>query len=332
MPRKKALSIGVIIASGIVGASVWYLLAPDDIEVVIGPSADTRDRAAVTTELASIPRQVLAQLEASGISVMVCRENVTKCFPYLATQHPEGWPKCATWKEVPGAYIPAAKTVVVSTIDSNGLRKVMPARIPQRGEAAHGSFSLAVHETIHGFDAARGMLSSKRSFRASWERDRPSIQQEYNKQYYLNETWGPRESLAESGARVYGVAGGSKQVWPNLTSYWRDLFADFSLFSGPPQLDDSIAAFDPRAPIGTGFVEPSGRVRLYLVARGRGGEIGEALLTYSPGDHSYEAMQTSLAPAISLQDSAQPAGGRSFLVMPFTHREYSLSDDESCPS
>ncbi len=188
--------------------------------VVARGTATQADVDAVVSEIAKMPLADLRTMERAGISVYACRDSVADGLPRLANEQPRGWPPGSTWQQVPGAYSPSDKAVVIATrAGPGGGREVFPTG------ARHGSVSLAAHEAGHAVDAARGYESrSDRDFIAAYDSD---LARGNMADYYTQAgDAGRSEAYAESYA--YFVSGdpngrGAAQ-FPALMEYWRQRY------------------------------------------------------------------------------------------------------------
>lgn len=244
------------------------------------------DVAAVSEELGGLPDVVEAAIDSAGIRVKACRTSVVDFDPSLSNVRPTNWPEGYTWDDVPGAYIPASRTVVIATIEADGRR-----RVPSYG-SGHGSRSLAVHETLHGYDfSKRHHLSADGVFRQAWTADHDRL----GDFYYQNAEHGPEESFAESGARRYGLDQSAADDWPRLRDFWRDhagpLFA--ASVNAEERAPGDWAAGRP-ASIGWGKRNGDGSLVLYLTARGDDGIIGHGSVTLPAGDAANEELSGKL--------------------------------------
>lgn len=300
-------------------------LETSQIHVVAGPGASDDDREAVEDALVNIPSPVADQISRAHITVVACRERVTNCFPALHNVHPDGWPEGSTWDLVPGAFVPASNAVAISTIEGpQNTRVVMPARPPDPNGvyAAHGSSSLAVHELLHGFDAADSFPSNDPSlFLPALKRDCDSLNREYNRTYFTNMTWGPREAFAESGARHFGNQDTSFSSWPSLASYWDTFISEFTSRKRTLNFAQSIRSlpFDPKHDIGIASIQKGGDIEMSLIAHNHDGTSGEALISIGSNNPRYkEIREKILSRDLVTQPSLCPQGAdKAFRVQPF---------------
>ena len=245
------------------------------------PDDYAADAAAVAAELANVPLHYAQELADTGIRVVACRDNVVDHLSHLADEEEvRRWPGGSSWRNIPGVYSPADRTVVIATVEGPGGAR----RVPSRGQR-HGSVSLAVHETFHGYDYARGHLKSKASaFRSAWAVDKSLL----GSDYFTNDQSGPEESYAESAARAFGLDARFRTDWPTLAAFWtapsRGLVAD-SLIAGAEIAGDEGAGETPT--IGFARIGGDGTLRLHMRAEGPGGIVGHGLLVVEPGDERH---------------------------------------------
>jgi hypothetical protein len=241
------------------------------------------DAKLVQAELVHLPDQVAGALDDAGIRIVACRGSVVDFDPSLSGERPRNWPEGKTWDSVPGAYLPRHKIVAIATVaKTRGERCVPPFG------HLHGSRSLAVHETLHGYDYSREHhLSKGRAFRAAWSADRATLASDY----YVNAASGPEESFAESGAHQFGLDQSQRSAWPHLEGFW-NMHGD-GLWSVPLTLDlapdDDIESLDAGS-IGRGVRRDDGSFTLFLTAKGPRGEIGHGMVTVAAGDTGFETL------------------------------------------
>jgi hypothetical protein len=255
------------------------------IQVVARGNGTPEDVVAVEKELVRLPDAIGGALADAGVLVVACRGSVLGYAPHLAGQRPREWSEGSTWDTVPGCYLPSEKVVVVATVAHEAARRVPPFGV------GHGSRSLAVHETLHGYDYARARAASRAAeFRRAWRSDVPVL----GTSYFTNPNSGPEESFAESGARHFGLDDAQVHAWPHLRSYWN---GDRSrlLSTGPadePLEEDAGGEQDGLhdGPLGWGRPGPDGSFELFLTARGEQGEIGHGLVVVRPGDPAFEGV------------------------------------------
>lgn len=253
------------------------------IQVRPGKPGYQADAAAVLAELTHLPPTFAAALAAVGIAVVACRDNVTDYATELSGQHPNGWPDGATWDSVPGAYIPQRKEVVIATIAGpGGTRRVPPFGV------LHGSRSLAVHETVHGYDHTVGhQISADPPFRGAWSADYFVL----NNQYYTDPSTGPQESFAESAAHHFGNDQSEHDAWPNLRDFWVGS-------TGAAFWAASIAAAPSagsRQSIGLGRALGDGTLELYLTAENDDGAHGLGLVRVPAAHPEHGTFSTKIA-------------------------------------
>jgi len=255
------------------------------VPIIVEPAKPDYDDDAelVRAELVHLPEQVAGALEEAGIRILACRGSVVDFDPSLSGERPRNWPEGKTWDSVPGAYLPRHKTVAIATVaKADGQRCVPPF-----GQL-HGSRSLAVHETLHGYDYSRAHhLSKARAFRAAWSADRATL----GADYYVNAASGPEESFAESGAHQFGLDQSQRSAWPHLESFW-DAHGE-AVWSAPLTLglmpDDDDEKMEAGS-IGLGVRRDDGSFTLFLTAKGLGGEIGHGMVTVVAGEPGFEML------------------------------------------
>lgn len=234
-----------------------------------GGTADESDVELVREQLAQVPQSIMRQIVKSGLKIIACRDNVVDFAPSLHKVQPDGWDDGKFWDDVPGAYLTTEKLVIVATVPAtSGGRQV-----PIRGDR-HGSWNLAVHELLHGFDHAAGTPSGTRPFLRALAMDRPLIGAEQGSQYFLNDVWGPRESFAEGGARKFKTDAQAAPIWAAIGQYWADATRSAIARAEP------VTEFDKRPAddfIGTAYRREDGALMVNLIARGMGIE-GHTLL------------------------------------------------------
>ncbi|MET0295148.1 MAG: hypothetical protein ABW042_09040, partial [Phenylobacterium sp.] len=262
-------------------------LARARLMVVTGGGGTGEDLEAVAAEVARLPPFVLSRFEARKLRVVACRGSVTDFEADLRGKTPRGWEGLGrTWDDVPGAYLPDRKRVVIATIEQGGARVV-----PSKASGLHGSASLAVHECLHGYDyigdhaALRdpGFLAARQG-----DLSRLGAYEQQSGQPGLEETY------AESGARFAAEPAVMQGDWPNLHGFWGR-----QIGGGAPEsvrLEPEPALRPVAQPaLGTVEVGPDGALLLDLRAQGEGGAIGHALLRIAPGDPAHGVLQAELA-------------------------------------
>lgn len=187
--------------------------------ITIGRGANTNeaDIAAVRAEVAKLPLDQLRDLQRAGINVVACRDNVPDAVPSLAGVQPRGWAPGRTWNDVPGAYMPSTKEVIVATRAGGASGR----EVPPLGHG-HGSVSLVAHEVGHAVDAARNYPSKNNAeFQAAYQRDLGGGQL---LPYYTQAgEAGASEAYAESLA-IYMSGdpnGDGARRFPALMGYWQ---------------------------------------------------------------------------------------------------------------
>jgi hypothetical protein len=191
-----------------------------------GGSANGEDAKVLATSMKGMSKKAIETLTKADIHTECCRGAITDAFPELAGTKPMGWPETASWDEVPGAYSPDKKTLVVGTIDDgSGKRKV-----PAKGEG-HGAIDLFGHEAGHAFDAADG--GGKRNnaaFIAARDADKASKALKGKRDrgtdnYFLTEAEGgtnTKGAIGETFAESFAFhTSGKTARWPALKEFWK---------------------------------------------------------------------------------------------------------------
>ncbi len=257
-----------------------------------GGSGTADDVALVASRAALLPLTVLKRFQKDGVRILACRDSVTDFERSLRGVVPRGWESTGkTWNDVPGAYLPAKRRVVVATIaTATGGRA-----IPGKGSGKHGSSDLLIHEALHGFDFTSGhaVLDDPR-FRSARTADFNNLDA-YERQ--AGEA-GLQETFAESGARFIVEPAKMAASWPALHAYWTG-------GPGTGQRTGILELAPAKGPIGTIQMLENDVVALDLRAESDDGAIGHAQFTISPGDTSYEALK-GRASAIALEATGDP--------------------------
>lgn len=190
-----------------------------------GGSSNADDAKAVAKGMSKLSTKALEALNKAGIKTECCRGSMTQVAPESVGEQPRGWPANMTWDDVPGAYSPSTKTVVIGTMDDGGKRKV-PG--PNEGPLKHGTPDLIGHEAGHAFDAADGTYkSTNAAFLAARTADvtagAPNGMVPGTDNYFLSKAEGgantagaASETFAESFAMHF--AGNGK--WNSLKAFW----------------------------------------------------------------------------------------------------------------
>lgn len=190
------------------------------ITVGRGTHTNEADIAAVRAEVAKLPLDQLRDLQRAGVKVVACRDNVTDAVPSLRDVQPRGWAPGRTWNDVPGAYNPNSKEVIVATRGgAGGAREVPPIG------NGHGSVSLVAHEVAHAVDASRRYPSKNDdTFQRAYQQDLRGGQL---LPYYTQAgEAGASEAYAESLA-IYlsgDPNGDGARRFPALMSYWQQQY------------------------------------------------------------------------------------------------------------
>lgn len=242
-----------------------------------GGSGGPDDLDAVARAAERLPAPVIRRFRRKGVRVVACRGSVTDFERSLRGVVPRGWEGLGkTWDDVPGAYLPHRRRVVVGTVDSGGRREVPPAG---RG---HGSADLVVHEALHGFDYDGGhAVLADPAFVNARQADLDRLGS-YERQPGRA---GAEETFAESGARFATDPNAMASSWPALHAYWTagPLEQALERFEGEEALGGAAA-------IGTAEDAGGGRIALDLRADGPGGVVGHAFFVLGPGDQGYERL------------------------------------------
>jgi hypothetical protein len=259
--------------------------------VVTGGSGRAEDLEAVAKEAALLPAFVMNRFEKKKVRIIACRESVTDFERDLRGVTPRGWDATGkTWDDVPGAYFPGRKRVVVATIDGGGVGRTVPTRETFK----HGSENLIVHESLHGFDWIDDHKVLKDPRFVSARTGDMAALGTYEKQ---DGTPGLEETFAESGARFVANPSGLRQHWPNLHAYWAaGPHGAAETFMQPEEAaEPAEAAVPDEQAIGTAEFAEDGSLLLDLRAEDESGAIGHAMLTIAPEDPSYAGLRSHLA-------------------------------------
>ncbi len=190
--------------------------------ITVGRGTDTNeaDIAAVRAEAARLPLDALRDLQRAGVKIVACRDSVVDAVPSLRNAQPRGWAPGRGWQDVPGAYMPSTKEVVVATRTSpTGTREVSPFG------HRHGSVSLVAHEAGHALDAARGEASRRdEDFQRAYQQDLRGGQ--LLPYYTQGGDAGASEAYAESLALYLSGdrTGDGARRFAGLMGYWQQKF------------------------------------------------------------------------------------------------------------
>lgn len=321
---------GVALASA---AADWARANPAEAEalLVAGGSADASDVAAARPHARLLPAAVVRFLRDKGIPVVVCRESITDHEASLRGVKPRGWPRNPdgtepTWDQVPGAYLPRRRQVVVATRMRAGVREV--------ATSGHGSTNLLIHEALHAHDReARRRPTETRSFRDAWDRDWPILGDAYYQQERdRRPSAGREESYAESAAYRFGGRPDLLARWPSVAGFWDALAAGALEAAGMTEsaaTDDAaeaaesveVAQDDHGAPAAVGVARrlADGSYALLLSADTPEVVGAHALVRVPPGTATHDALATQEAEAAGAAESAglEAARPASFAVRPF---------------
>ena len=279
--------------------------------VVPGGSATRDDLDAVALNAALLPAFVVRRFEKKRIRIIACRGSVTDVQKDLRGVTPRGWPAGKTWDNVPGAYFPDKKRVVIATIASGGLRTV-----PTKASGLHGSENLIVHESLHGYDYIRSHKPLKdKGFVAARNADFGKMGP-YERQ---DGRAGLEETFAESGARFVTAPEAMRAAWPSLHAFWSatidgGLEAVASEAEGMAAEDDFglEEGVEGETAIGTAEYAGDGSILLDLRAEDASGAIGHAMLTIDSRDEAFAEVEQQLN-----NDSTEEAvGGGPILFRP----------------
>lgn len=252
---------------------------------IVGGTGDSRDLEAIVGHAVTLPDYVLARFEKKGVRFVACRDNVTDFETSLRGKIPRGWEATGkSWDDVPGAYLPDRKRVVVATIAGDQDGRLVPTKSTRR----HGSADLLVHEALHGYDFAMGhSVLSDPVFAAARNADFARLDT-YEQQ---GGDAGLQETFAESGARYFVEPDLLATTWPNLHGYWE---------RGPSRTESAgvvESVIDERAPIGTIERLDGGAFVLDLRADGPGGVVGHAQFVLVPGDPTHAGIEAKMEAA-----------------------------------
>lgn len=278
-----------------------------------GGSGGPEDVAAALAQARQLPAAVVAFLKKKGARIIVCRGAITDHAQDLRGVHPRNWPNGMTWDVVPGVYLPDRKQVVVATVPGPGGRVLPPLG------SGHGSFSLLVHESMHGHDFLKG----HRIIRGSAFRD--ARQADFHALGAYEQSAGEaglQETYAESAARLFAGDPAVAASWPNLTRFWTSLdSAELQGDMAAMQLDDAEdepfepMPYDESAPIGLAEMAADGTISLDLRAEADNGAIGHAAITLPSNDLRYAAIAEHIFGSFDAQEAVVPSGP--VLVRPF---------------
>lgn len=246
------------------------------MEVIASATATEADLKVVRMRLEVLPEAIRKALRKRGISLLVCRDNVTTSGRAVFDEPPRNWPEGKHWVDVPGCFIPETNEVVIATLGEGEERHV-----PLRGEK-HGSRDLVFHEVMHADDIELvdnewRRRSNNTDFQGAW-RDDIAAGGFAN---YAYEAKVSEEGYAESAARFFADDRAMVDQWPKLYRFWGR--------SPLPIMPEAIAgtrslSHDHSGAIGTARLTPEGRYELDLVATSSSGMVGHALMVLDPDE------------------------------------------------
>jgi len=266
-------------------------LARARLLVVPGGSGDAQDVEAVAAEVALLPDFVMARFERKKIRIVACRGNITDFETDLKGVIPRGWEETGrTWADVPGTFLSQRKRVVIATI-ADGVGRA----VPTKASGLHGSASLVVHESLHGYDYSRDhVVLADPQFLAARSGDLSQLGS-YEKQAGQP---GLEETFAESGARFVADRVAMAASWTHLCDYWQSDSAALGTAAAEAIELESIARPEPGdGTLGTAKLAGDGTILLDLRAEVPGEAIGHALLRVRPDEPAYPALRDRLFPA-----------------------------------
>ena len=252
--------------------------------VVAGGSGGLEDMAAIAAHAANLPTRVVDHFFDAGIRIVACRGSVTDFETDLRGVVPRGWEKTKrTWDDVPGTYIENRKRVVIATSDGLDRRVV-----PDKSTGLHGSDSLVVHESLHGYDYSlnHAPLTDPR-FLAARDHDLSGLT-DYERQAGRA---GLEETFAETGAQFCVAPDALSTRCKRLATYWETAVGAVQKAVAPSPLEGME---DSSGPLGTATRGAGGRITLDLRATGPGGAIDHAALIIEPEDPAHAALDAEL--------------------------------------
>jgi hypothetical protein len=276
--------------------------------VVCGGSGTPADLEAVASEAVHLPEQVVERFERRQIRIVACRGGVTDFEIDLKGQTPRGWESTGrTWDSVPGTYLEKKLRVVIATIADGAARKV-----PTKETRLHGSDSLVVHESLHGFDYSGGhAVLQDPDFIHARSADLPKLAHALNGYLVQESQPGLEETFAESGARFAVDRPAMTVDWPNLATYWTGEISGAQIAPESTPAMEGLAA-EGEDVIGSATIETDGSIRLDLRAEGPSGAIGHGSFTIEEGDPHYQGLRDRLIGDTPIAEAAGP------IRLPFT--------------
>lgn len=251
--------------------------------VIPGGTGTAEDVIAVTVEANRLPDWVIDHFLAQQVRIIACRGSVTDFETDLQGEIPRGWESIGrTWDSVPGCYFDERKRVVIATVERDGQREV-----PDKATGLHGSDSLVVHESLHGYDySSQHSFLKLASFRSSRDRDLAGLTPYENQAGQA----GLEETFAETGAQFCVEPAALAKRCPTLIDFWDAM----------PNIEEAIPvplpAHEGPQPLGSVTRDDSGALMFNLRAEGVGGAIGHANLVVTPDEPQHRQLQQTLFP------------------------------------
>jgi len=200
------------------GSTAQYNVAEELAKLTYG--AKPGEEELVARELSKLPLEQLKALKDRGVTVAVCHDSVTSYLENLKGVMPRGWPPGSTWDKVPGLYnTPTDEVVIALRPDLEG-----NYRVPPTGDA-HGSYNMAIHETLHALDRAsayNGTYSSMENFTRPAQASLGGVDRLLNPLGAAYTKAQAVEMFAEIGARYYGGQQAEvEREMPQMASYFK---------------------------------------------------------------------------------------------------------------
>ena len=259
--------------------------------VVAGGSGTAEDVAAVIESASGLPKFVAQHFFDEKIRIVACRGSVTDFESDLRNVIPRGWESLGrTWDSVPGAYFDDRRRVVVATI-AVGDRRV----VPDKSVGSHGSESLVIHESLHGFDyCGKHAILAEPSYVAARNGDIAGLTAYENQAGQA----GLEETFAETGAQFCAAPAVLAERCPNLSQFWASMPVTTESPAGALEAITTAAASDP---LGTVTRGAGGSLRFDLRATGPGGAIGHAIIDLDAAEPQHKALSDKLFPDDGLE-------------------------------